>query len=154
MTEATTRKVGRPTQNVVSRAIREFRPENRAPVGGFRDILTLNTRDDDYHYRWVSDTSEEGNRVFRFIQGGYEFAPAEGHGVGQQHIYKSKNNDVGSVVRVPSGKEGYLYLMRIRRDWYKEDQDRKQAEIDEVERQMQQVDKDEYYGKHDIAHDK
>lgn len=126
------RKVGRPITNQLSRAIREFRPEERAPIGGFSDVLTLRTRDEDYHYRWVLDENEEGRRIMRFVQAGYEFAPAEGHEVGQLNVYKSRNNDVGSICRVPSGNR-WLYLMRIRRDWHEEDIAKKHERVRKTE---------------------
>lgn len=152
MSDEVERKVGRPAQSAISRALSEFRPENRSPVGGYRDILTVKGKDPDYVYRWVDDDTEEGSKILRFIHGGYEFAPAEGLIVGQQHVYKSKNNDLGSVVRVSAGKHstGWLYLMRIKRDWYEQDQQaktRKTADtINSMKRQRNPSQDDGQYG--------
>tara|TARA_R110000787_G_scaffold164798_1_gene277903 strand:- start:45 stop:560 length:516 start_codon:yes stop_codon:yes gene_type:complete len=137
-----TRKVGRPATNAVSRAIQEFRPEDRVPVGGHRDLLTVQNKDPVFNYRWVEDKSEEGHRIFAFLQGGYEFAKAADHKIGQIHVHTSKNNLIGSVIRVPSG-DGFVYLMRIRRDWYIEDQAAKERERTDNETRITASDENE-----------
>lgn len=136
--EPVQRKVGRPTTNATSRIIQEAKAGrlHRAPVGGFRDILTVEGKDPDFVYRWVADESEEGNRIFRYLKGGYEFSPSEDISTGEAHVYKSKNNEVGNVVRVPNGARGHLYLMRIRRDWYEEDQRKKSERVIKTENEL------------------
>ena len=106
----------------------------RVPVGGDRDILTVLGKDPDYVYRWVKDTNENGGRIFRYTQALYAFvdrATAAQYGIGESFVYESQ--DVGTLVRKPAGNGEYLYLMRIAKEYYDEDQDAKQARIQETE---------------------
>jgi len=137
------KKRGRPRKEV-SRAD-ENKP-TRIPVSGNRDILTVQGKDKDYEYRWIVDADENGHRIFRFMQGGWEFATTEqGLKIGQAAIYKSEN--VGSILRVPAGKTiaskgEYQYLMRIKKQFYREDQVAKEKALKETERKSFKADKD------------
>jgi len=137
------KKRGRPRKEV-SRAD-ENKP-TRIPVSGNRDILTVKGKDKDYEYRWVVDSDENGHRIFRFMQGSWEFATTEqGLEIGQMAIYKSEN--VGSIIRVPAGKTQaskgeYQYLMRIKKKFYQEDQRAKEKALKETERKAFKADKD------------
>lgn len=111
------------------------RPSKRVPVSGSRDILTVDNKDPDYHYRWVvAGENENGIRLQKFIRGGYEFVSADDVEVGDDSVYKSSN--VGSIVRIPSGDGMYSYLMRIKREWYEEDRANSQKKIDDVEKSI------------------
>lgn len=126
-----TSRTSRPVKNS-SRA--DSRPK-RVPMGTYRDILSVLGKDPDYHYRWVSDVSHRGNRILRLQMAGYELATSEGLTVGEPMVFKTQEG--GSIVRQPDGKSGnYLYLMRIPREFYEEDDERKQQEISNVEQQM------------------
>jgi hypothetical protein len=108
----------------------------RTRVSGFRDILTVEGKDPGYVYRWVCDSNETGQRIRRFLNGGYDFARAEqGLEVGENNVFESSN--MGSIVRTPAGQGDFLYLMRIDKETYDEDQKVKQEEIRETERQLQ-----------------
>lgn len=125
------RKRGRPRKDE-TRAV--SRPE-RVPVSGNRDILTVRGKNPEYHYRWVKDTDEDGQRILKFRNAGYEFCGSdEGLQVGQNMVFKSEN--VGSIVRKPAGSGEYFYLMRIYKEWYEEDQAAKQREIDAMDAQI------------------
>ena len=128
------RKRGRPPKNQ-TRAAEAVRP-TRVPVSGHRDLLTVLGKDPDFEYRFVSDVNEMGNRIVRFQEGGWEFAPSDNLRIGQAMVYKT--SDLGSIVRVPEGQrgDGYMYLMRIKKEWYDEDQVAKQDQIDVVEADM------------------
>lgn len=112
---------------------RKTRPTERIPVGGHRDRLTVQGKDEKYVYRWVEDDTESGPRVFRFIQGGWTFTNPEDVVVGQQEVYTT--SDVGSIVRKPSGHK-FVYLMQIDRDLYEADQADKSRFVDEQEQDM------------------
>lgn len=116
---------------------RKKRPTDRIPVGGHRDKLTVKYADPNYtkNYatRWVEDDHEAGPRIFEFIQGGWNFVDPKDAIVGQRYVYTTE--DTGSIVRQPSGSR-FVYLMSIPIDLYKEDQNYKQAEIDELEDHM------------------
>jgi hypothetical protein len=135
MVEEIKRGRGRPRKDESRVADPQTRPK-RTPVSGNRDILTVLGKDPEYEYRWIADYSEDGQRIWRFMQAGYTFVSANTVEVGQSHVYQSEN--VGSIVRRPAGKTGdFLYLMKIPKEFYNEDQAAKQAEIDSVERSMQ-----------------
>lgn len=113
---------------------------DRVPVSGMRDILTVLGKDPNFHYRFVKDTNEDGSRIQRFIRGGYEFERVGQNKdiqVGADAVYKSRRKGVGSIIRFPGDSHGtHLYLMRIKREWYDEDQGEKTRAIDEVESQI------------------
>lgn len=144
----------RPEQNT-SRADASARPRTRVPVSGARDILTImQGKDPNFVYRYVKDVQENGARILRFLEGGYDFVRSdiEGIKVGQNHVYKSEDN--GSIIAVKEGS-GYLYLMKIRRDWYEEDQAAKEADIKKYEghikRKRETENDDGMYGKPEIG---
>ena len=127
------RKVGRPRKSETRAA--EARP-TRVPLDGFRDKLSVKGLDPDYQYRWVKDQSESGQRIMQFLAAAYEFVTTEQEViVGEANVYQSDN--VGSIIRVPGGHGDFLYLMRIHKEFYDEDQANKAREIDATEGQMQ-----------------
>lgn len=111
---------------------KENRP-TRVPVSGLRDILTVLNKDDEYHYHFVSDSDARGGKILKYQRGGYTLVSADEVDIGEESVYKQ--HDGGSIVRVPSGGK-FLFLMKIRKDWYEEDQKLKQDQIDEVERSI------------------
>lgn len=134
---------------------RRKRPENRVPVSGTRDVLTVYGKDPDLEYRWVSDKSEDGARIYVFTRAGWFFVPSDEVEIGESNVYKSEN--YGSIVRQPDGGGSYLYLMAIEKDLYLEDQKAKQEEIAEEERAItrerdEEVD-DGQYGKNKLGFD-
>jgi hypothetical protein len=68
------------------------------------------------------------------IQGGYQFVSKDAITVGTD---KDGNTDLGSLVSQSAGSDGTrLYLLKIRKDWYAENQKIKQDEITARETQM------------------
>ena len=71
----------------------------------------------------------------RFERGGWTYARQDdmpgGISVGEESVYKSKKN--GSIIRFPSGEGLFSYLMKIKKEWYDEDQAAKAQAIDDVE---------------------
>ena len=110
----------------------EARPRKRTPVSGQRDILTVMGKNPEFEYRWVSDKDDAGARIFVFKEAGYEFVQMEEvSGIGENNVYTTDN--VGSIVARPDGSGRYLFLMKIRKEWYDEDQVAKANQIDETE---------------------
>lgn len=101
----------------------------RIPVGGARNVLTIANRDPNYFYRWVLDTP---GRLEKFREGGYEEVRDQME-VGDPTVDRS--SQLGSVVTLVRGLQT-LVLMRIPMEWYREDQDAKQDEIDALEESM------------------
>ena len=96
-----------------------------------------------------------GQRLMRFQNAGWEFADGSTHVAGANHIYKTDN--VGSIVRIPAGQDEFLYLMRIHKDWYDEDQVSKETRILDTENQYKnqgQEGHDGMYGSVSIDYDK
>lgn len=68
------------------------------------------------------------------LEGGYQLVHKDGIEVGTD---KMGNTDLGSLVSRSSGSDGgRLYLMKIRKDWYEENQRAKQGQITDNENQM------------------
>lgn len=116
----------------VKGASRADRPRKRVRVSGHRDILTVENKNPDYHYRWVLDTTESGARIRRYLEGGYEFVTKENDGVTVAEDNVRNTEDLGTLFRVPAGPNSpdmYLYLMRIPREWREEDTDAEEKEL-------------------------
>lgn len=121
---------GRPRKSE-SRA--DSRPR-RTPVSGYRDLLVVLGKDPDYHYRFVKDVSDNGTRILRYLNGGYDLVTTDDNlQIGQEYVYKTEN--IGSVYRVPADPSlgTYYYLMKIRKDWYEEDQELKEDALLDIE---------------------
>ena len=119
-------------EEVTQVPIKPERPK-RIPVSGNRDILVIPNMDPNYMYRWVSD-KDNGQRLQKFLEGGYEFVKNDGQGDNKLSVSDYKS--VGSVLTRYAGGGVTLVAMRIPREWYDEDQAAKQAEIDAVEDSM------------------
>lgn len=113
---------------------------SRVPVSGPRDVLTVADKDPNYHYRWVNDTP---GRIDRFLNGGYEYVQKAGE-IGQNTV--DRGSKLGSVVTRSVGGILTAVLMRIPREWYDEDQEAKQDEIDRLEDSMRQEATQDRYG--------
>ena len=102
----------------------------RVGVGIPRLKLSYNSQEADYVYRWVND---KDNRIENFQEGGYEFVgkgpEQEGTDVGTRISKVVMTNDDGSPRKA--------YLMRIKKEWYDEDQAEKHKQLDIVEKQLQ-----------------
>lgn len=104
----------------------------RTPFSASRKRLEVRYVDKDFekkfHPHWFND---QDGRIERAQEAGYEFvAPAEVIGVGDREV-NSGNTDLNSKVsRVVGRAEGNhpirAYLMKLQRDWYEEDQAKKQ----------------------------
>ncbi len=108
----------------------------RTPLG-VRNILTVNNKDPNFVYRVVNDV-DDGDRVQRFIDAGYEIVNSDSVTVGDRRIGNPSSIDSVARVSVGGGKKGIV--MRQKREWYEEDQARKAAEIDATEQSIQKPD--------------
>lgn len=111
---------------------------DRVPVSGMRDIMTVLNKETGYSYRWVNDTDEKGSRIYKYKRGGWELAPLhtpEGElTVGEEAVFRTEGKE--DIVRLHVGAGQFAYLMRIKQEWYDEDQKAKADAIDEVEATM------------------
>lgn len=112
----------------------------RIPVSG-RNRLTVQGKDPNFVYRIVND---EDDRVARFTEGGYEPVQDEAVKVGNDRA--SAASLVGSVKHFPVGGGKRGVLMRIRKDWYEEDQKAKAEVVDQQEATIKKKALDGTYG--------
>ena len=103
-------------------------------------------KDPGFEYRFVNDT---GSRIQNFKAAGYEFVTGDDLIVGDNRV--SDATDLGSAKRVISNDGTTSYLMRIKKDWYEEDQASKAAAIKEQEAAMKQEASAGMYGKLNIS---
>ena len=134
---------GRPRKNPVGEPT--VTKETRVPVAGFRDVLTVEGKDPEYHYRFVLDQDEKGQRIFQHQRAGYTFCtPDEGLTIGQSAVYKS--DGVGSIIRVPNEDGRWLYLMKMPKDWHEEDVAKASEQVDATEESLQHSTVEGSYG--------
>lgn len=103
-------------------------------------------KDPSYVYRFVNDT---GSRIQNFKAAGYEFVTGDDLIVGDNRV--SDATDLGSAKRVISNDGTTSYLMRIKKEWYEEDQASKAAAIKEQEAAMTKEASTGMYGKLNIS---
>ena len=105
-------------------------------------------KDPNFIYRFVNDT---GSRVANFQQAGYELVTDETLSVGDSRV--SDASDIGSAKRVTSNDGTISYLMRVKKEWYDEDQAAKNAMIDETEQAMKKDAAQGMYGSVKVSRD-
>lgn len=106
-------------------------------------------KDPNYVYRFVNDT---GSRIANFKQAGYEHVNEEDLIVGDSRVKDA--SELGSQKHVISNDGTVSYLMRIKKEWYDEDQAAKARLVDEQEAAMRQEATQGMYGKLDLSRDK
>lgn len=105
----------------------------RTPVGS-RNRLAVTGKDSNYVYRIVNDSNADGQRLAQFKDAGYEFVSGDEQ-VGTHRMVATAD---GSVKSIPVGGGTNAYLMRIPKEYYVEDQQVKQRQVDESEQSMRQ----------------
>ena len=112
--------------------------KKRVPVG-LRDPMAVTEElDPNFSYRFVRNTP---GRVQKFEEGGYELVTGDAR-IGDPNIAKASN--MGSAFSIAAGDNSdRVYLMRIPKSYYDEDQAAKTAKVDETEQQLKQRPKDQ-----------
>lgn len=90
----------------------------RIPVGN-RPKLAVVGKLPDYEYRWVNDTP---GRIALFKQGGWELCTNDEVDVGNFRAEESSGEGSLACQVVDGGTGQKAYVMKIRKDWYLEDQ--------------------------------
>jgi hypothetical protein len=127
----------------------ESRPK-RIPISGNRDILAVKNIPTGKVGRWVNDVDD---RVLKFRQGGWEFVTDKSLTVGEKTVESSSATGATISRQVGTKKNNeplIAYLMVIAREWYDEDQARKQEEVDSSEESIYENltrKRDNQYGK-------
>jgi len=119
----------------------------RVPVGT-RNVLTVAGKDPSYTYRIINDS---GDRVQEFMDAGYELVEKDSVRVGDKRVNSATPEGSVSQVSLGQGQKGFV--VRIRKEWYEEDQLRKQRQVNEMERATKEKALDGTYGKLEITRD-
>lgn len=119
----------------------------RTPVG-VRNVLTVSGKEPGYEYRIVNDT---GDRVEQFKSAGYEVVSAKDVTVGDRRVNAASAEGSAATVSVGGGSKAVV--MRIKSEWYEEDQHRKQSDVDQTEAATKADALKGTYGKLDINRD-
>ena len=120
---------------------------SRTPVGT-RNILTVKGKDPNYVYRHVNDIDD---RISMFQEAGYELVQDESVVVGDKRVNAASS--LGSAKAVSVGQGTKAYLMRIKREWYEEDQARKLSNVADIERATKEKALDGTYGDLKLSRD-
>ena len=103
----------------------------RTPLAN-RSVLGIKGKEPGYVYRIVNDT---GDRVASFQEQGYEIVPdAKVGATGNRRV--DNPSALGSASSISVGQNTKAVVMRIKDDWYKEDQAVKQQTVDDSEQTM------------------
>ena len=109
--------------------------KKRNVFNGTESKINVNRTIPGYHLHVLCD---EGSRIQEALDSGYEFVtPAEVGGVSENVV--SRNGDLGERIRyvlnprTGDGSQKYGYLMKIRQEWYEEDQAELQAKNNRID---------------------
>jgi len=102
--------------------------KQRIPVSGNRDVLTARGKETGWVYRWVNDTN---HRILTFKEGGFEHVDSTDIDIGS--IGVDNPSIVGGIVSKEVGQGTTAYLMRIKQEFYDEDQKVKTSKVDATE---------------------
>ena len=117
----------------------------RTPVGT-RNVLTVAGKEPGYEYRIINDS---GDRVQEFLDAGYELVKENSVKVGDKRVNKSSSE--GSVSQISVGQGQKAFVVRIKKEWYDEDQALKQQKLNELEAATKAKALDGTYGKLEIS---
>lgn len=102
---------------------REAARRSRTPIhDGFRSRLSVQGKDPNYEYRIVNDTP---GRIDKFKEAGYEVVEDENVTIGDRRLTAPSQQGSAKTVSVGQGITGVL--MKIKREWWEEDQAAKHA---------------------------
>lgn len=118
--------MGRPRKYRDEEVVRSDRP-TRKSFAEQRNTLTYDGQDKNYVYRMFNDVD---GRLEKAELAGYEYVQSR-ENVGDPTVDSA--NAQGSVVTKPVGGGKTGVLMRIKREWYEEDQNKKLRKIQEAE---------------------
>jgi hypothetical protein len=111
-------------RTVADRPVRK----SRKPFGIPRSKLAVSFLIEGYHLHWVNDTP---GRIHEALSGDYEFVTPKEVGL------EDKDDRVKQLVGTnEDGSAMSAYLMKIREEWYQQDQEASQAAQDSIDSQI------------------
>lgn len=99
----------------------------RTPVGR-RNLLSVRGKEAGFEYRIVNDDSD---RIDMFKEAGWEVVSSDSVSVGDKRVGQTTSPGTAAQFSVGGGTKGIV--MRIKQDWYDEDQAAKRANVYETE---------------------
>lgn len=120
---------------------------SRTPVGT-RNVLTVRGKDPNYVYRIVNDVDD---RVQQFKEAGYELVAEDSVTVGDKRVNAASSMASHKQLAVGGGTKAVV--MRIKREWYDEDQLAKQSHVAEIERATREKALNGTYGELKLSRD-
>lgn len=125
------------------------RQARRSSINGVRNILTVKGKDPDKEYRWAADVDD---RIETLREWGWVVETDKNLKVGDKRVNSPTSE--GTPVTKSGGQGVTLVLMSIKKEFFKEDQDRKQTEIDRLEASIKADAKAKSdYGKLEVSRD-
>ena len=119
----------------------------RTPVEGYRNRLGVRGKDPAFEYRIVNDIDD---RVERFKEAGWEPVTDDNVSIGDRRVGLPTEAGTVKTVSVGGGTTGVL--MRIKKEWFDEDQKAKAKRVDALENTTRQEARNSSdYGSLDIS---
>lgn len=118
----------------------------RAPLGN-RNILTVTGKEPGYEYRFVNDT---GDRIQEFLDDGWEIVEKKDVRIGDKRLGNPTSAE-GTAATAAVGHGTTAYVLRIKEEWYKEDQEAKQEYVNQTEAATKEKAQDGTYGELKIS---
>jgi len=100
----------------------------RAAINGTRSVLGVSGKEPGYEYRIVNDV---GDRVASMQERGYEIVTDQNVKVGDRRVANPVQEGSPVMASVGNGIKGYV--MRIKKEWFDEDQATKAQETNALE---------------------
>ena len=99
----------------------------RTPVGR-RNVLSVRGQEAGYEYRIVNDDKD---RIDLFKEAGWEIVQSSDVSVGDKRVGQTVTPGTAAMVSVGGGMKGIV--MRIKQEWYDEDQEAKRTNVRSLE---------------------
>ena len=127
--------------------IMESQKPKRVPIGR-RNVLTVKGLQDtdEFHYHWFNDV---GDRLYNAVEAGYMFVAKTGLAAGDTNVESARGTESVMSKGVGGGKKAYL--MKIPMEFFIQDKQAKQLEVDAQEADIKANRPEGNYGKVDIG---
>lgn len=107
------------------------RAPRRTPINGVRSRLSVRGKEPGYEYRIVNDIDD---RIAEFQEYGWEVVSDDKVKVGDKRVANPTSEGTPKQISVGGGTKAYL--MRIKKEFYEEDQAAKAKQVNELESSM------------------
>lgn len=127
----------------------ETKRVRRTPINGTRSILNVSGKDPNFEYRIVKDI---GDRLEMFKGNGWEVVDDSTVTIGERRVAlpTREGSAVTTLLDKSDGTKGVL--MKIRKDWFEEDKQAREALTNEAEAQIyREAQKEGFYGKLEVT---